>query len=154
MKTAFPNSLLTLAMAASLITVAQADDWTSSKEVTEAAGGLADSARQLHKSIHAAAADSPLVEEMDQLAKSARKFHEAVKNGATYGQATKDFQKIRSSYDHFEEALKKDHDAHHDEHVVADAKKTKAAFGRLQAHMEGRRESKPTPAPTPSRPGR
>jgi len=64
-----------------------------------------------------------------------------------------DFRKIGSSYEHFEKGLKMDHDAHHDEHVVADAKKTKAAFDRLQAHMEGRREPKPTPAPRPSQPG-
>lgn len=153
MNTVLASSLLTLAVAASFVTVARADDWTSSKEVAEAAGGLADAAKQLHKSIHAVAEDSPLVEEMNLFAKSAQKFHEAVKTGATYGQATKDFGKIGSSYAHFEKALKKDHDAHHDEHVVADAKKTKAAFDHLQAHMEGRRESKPTPAPTPSRPG-
>lgn len=152
MKTAFTNSLLTLAVAASLVTVARAEEWTSPKEVTAAASSFADAAKALHKSIRVAAEDSPLVKEMDQIAKSAQKFHEAVKMGATYEQSIKDHKTMGKSYDHFREALKKDHDVHHDEHVVADAKKLTAAHDQLQAHMEGRRDPKPVPTPAPARP--
>ena len=151
-----PNRLtshfLTLAVAASLVTAARADDWTSAKEVTVAAGSFADAAKALHKSIRVAAEDSPLDKEMDQIAKAAQKFHESVKMGATYEQSIKDHSTMGKSYEHFREALKKDHDVHHDEHVVADAKKLTAAHDQLQAHMEGRRETKPVPTPAPARP--
>ena len=149
MKTRMTRSLMTLVAAGAVTTVALADHWTGPKEVAKAAHDFADAATHLHKSIHAVAGDSPLVAEVHGLAKSATHFQKTVEKGATYEHAVKDFRKIGHDFDHFEKALKKDHDAHHDEHVVADAKRTNAAFGHLQAHMEGRRESRPPP----SRPG-
>ena len=148
MKTLLATSLMALAAAGSLAAVAPAAEWTSSKEVAEAARGFAEATKLLHKSIHAVDEDSPLVKEVGDLEKSARHFHKAVADGAAYEHAIKDFEKIAQDYDHFEKALKEDHDVHHDEHVVADAKKAKSAFDHLQARMEGR------PGPPPSKPGR
>lgn len=155
MTTRLTSHLLALAAATSLVTAARADDWTSSKEVADAARGLADAAKGLHKSIRAVAEDTPLVKEIDQVAGSAQKLHESVKMGATYEASVKEFGILSKGYNHFRAGLEKAHDAHHDEAVAADAKRVKAAYDHLRAHIEGRREPKPapTPAPTPSRPG-
>ena len=40
---------------------------------------------------------------------------------------------------HFEAGLKKAHDVHHEKPVAESAKKVKATFDGLQAHMAGRR---------------
>lgn len=140
MKRLLSKSLLTLVAAGAVTTVALADHWTGPEEVAKAAHEFAEAAKHLHRSIHDVAEDSPLVGEVHRLAKSARHFHKAVEEGATYEHAVKDFRKIAHRFDHFEKGLKEDHDVHHDEHVVANAKKAKAAFEHLRGHMEGRRQ--------------
>ena len=140
MKTRLTRSLMTLVAAGAVTSVALADHWTGPKEVAKAAHAFEDAAKHLHKSIHAVSEDSPLVEEVHGLAKSAEHFHKAVEKGTTYEHVVKDYRKIEHDYAHFEKALKDDHDVHHDDHVVADAKKMKQAFGHLQGHMSGRRD--------------
>ncbi len=139
MKNLLSRSLLTMAAAGVLSTAALADHWTGPKEVAKAAHDFGEATMHLHKAIHAVAEDSPLVKEVHGLARSSQHFHRVVEKGATYEHVIKDFREIEHDYAHFQEALKKDHDVHHDRHVVADAKKMKAAFDHLQAHMAGRR---------------
>lgn len=134
---------MTLVAAGAVTTVAFADDWTGPKEVAKAAHAFAEATEHLHKSIRDVHESSPLVDEVHRLHAAVLHFHKSVEKGSTYNHVIKDFRKIAADYDHFQKALKKDHEVHHDEHVVADAKKVQAAYGHLLDHMEGRRDPAP-----------
>ena len=141
-----PSLLLLMAVGPPSIT-ARADDWTSPKEVAKSAHDFASSTEQLKKTIKDVDENSPLVMEIASLSKLAAQLDDSVAKGAVYEDAKKDFRKIESGYAHFEAGLKKDHDIHHEIPVVNAAKKAKASFEQLQAHMSGRR---PTDKSNPS----
>ncbi len=131
---------------------ARAEDWTGPKDVATSAHGFAGAAEKLQKAIKEVNEDSPLVAEVRSLSKSAAGLHDSVANGATYDDALKDFRKIESGYAHFEAGLKKAHDVHHEKPVADAAKKARATFDQLQAHMTGRRpaENADPASPRPS----
>jgi len=141
MRIVLTNSLLTLSMAVILPAAVWADQWTGPEEAAQSAREFADAAHRLQKAIHDVSEESPLAAEVQRLSRLAGQLHDAVQKGATHEDALEDFRKIERDYAHFEGGLKKAHDVHHDEQVVAEVKKTKAAFDRLQAQMSGRRSA-------------
>jgi hypothetical protein len=141
MRIVLTSSLLTLAIIGVNPAAVRADQWTGPKEAAQAAREFADATRRLQKAIHDVSEESPLAGEVQDLSKSAGRLHDAVQKGTAYEDALKDYRKIERDYAHFEGGLKKAHDVHHDDQVVAEVKKTKAAFDRLQAQMSGRRSA-------------
>lgn len=141
--------LLSLITASALSASAGADDWTSPKDVSKSAREFANATQQLQKAVREVDEDSPLVAELSSLAKSAARLQDAVDKGATYETARQDFRKIEGGYAHFEAGLKDAHDVHHEKPVAETAKKVKATFNRLQAHMSGRRPSENTDQASP-----
>jgi hypothetical protein len=139
MTTSLTRSLLSLIAATVLSAAARADDWTGPKDVSKAAREFAAATQQLQKAIKDVDEDSPLVAELLSLSKSAARLRDAVDKGAKYEDAKRDFGKIEVGYAHFEAGLKKAHDVHHEKPVAESAKKVKATFDVLQAHMSGRR---------------
>jgi hypothetical protein len=133
------SSLLSFTAAGGLSVAARADDWTSPRDVSRSAREFADATQQLHKAIKDVDEDSPLVAEVFSLSNAATRLQDAVDKGARYEAAKQDFHKIESGYAQFEANLKKAHDVHHEKPVAELAKKVKAAFDGLQAHMSGRR---------------
>ena len=142
MRTIMARSLLSLIAVVVLSADARADDWTGPKDVARSAHEFAVAADHLQKAIKDVNDGSPLVAEVRSLSKSAAQLHDSVANGAAYQDAKKDFQKIESGYAHFETGLKKAHDVHHEKPAADAAKKVKATFDQLQAHMSARRPSK------------
>jgi len=139
MRTSLTRSLPSFIAAVVLATAARADDWTGPKDVAKSARDFANATRQLQKAIKDVDEDSPLVAEVLSLSKSAARLRDAVDEGAKYGDARQDFGKIEGDYAHFEAGFKKAHDVHHERPVAESAKKVKATFDVLQAHMSGRR---------------
>ncbi len=153
MRTIMVRALLSLIAAGTLSAAARAEDWTGPKDVAKAAHEFAVVVGQLRKAIKDVAEDSPLVEEARLIAKSAGQIEDAVGKGATYEAAKKEFRKVEGDYAHFEAGLKKAHDVHHEKTVEDAAKKARAAFEGLQAHMSGRRpaEEANQASPRPAR---
>ena len=112
----------------------------NSKEIAKAAFVFGEAAKRLQQAVREVAEDSPLVAQLGRLCKSADHLREAFEKGNGGGHAAEDFRAIEGEYGRFEAALKKDHDAHHDDQVVADSKKLNEAFGHLRDHMPGRRD--------------
>src|SRR3954452_3583261 len=139
MRTFLTRSLFSLIAAGVLSAAARAEDWTGPKDVSKAAREFADATQQLQKAIKDVDEDSPLVAEVLALSKSAARLRDAVEKGAKYEDARQDFGKIEGDYAHFEAGFKKAHDVHHEKPVAESAKKVKATFDGLQAHMSGRR---------------
>src|SRR5512144_3072766 len=114
MKTILTSGFLALIAAGVFPASTRADQWTGPEEVARAARDFAEEAGRLQ---------------------AALRFHDAVAKGAAYADALREYRKIERDYAHFEGGLKEAHDVHHDEQVVAEVKKTKAAFDRLKARM-------------------
>ncbi len=152
MRTSLTRSLLTFIAAGVLATAARADDWTGPKDVAKSAREFAYATQQLQKAIKDVDEDSPLVAELLSLSKSAARLQDAVDKGAKYEDAKQDFGKIEGGYAHFEAGLKKAHDVHHEKPVAESAKKVKATFDGLQAHMAGRRPTETADQASPRPP--
>jgi hypothetical protein len=153
MSTLLTRTLLSFIAAGALSAAARADDWTGPRDVSRSARQFASATEQLREAIRDVDEDSPLVAEVLSLSKSATRLQDAVDKGATYEDARPDFRKIESGYAHFEAGLKKAHDVHHEKPVAESAKKVKATFDQLQAHMSGQRPSEKSgqASPRPSR---
>ena len=149
MRTRMARSLLSLVAVGALSAVARSDDWAGLKDVAQSAHEFATAAEKLQNTIKDVNEDSPLVAEARSLSKTAAQLHDAVSKGATYSNAKKDFGKIESGYTHFEAGLKKAHDVHHEKPVADAAKKLKATFDQLQAHMSSRRPAEKSDQASP-----
>jgi hypothetical protein len=146
MKTILTSGFLALIAAGVFPASTRADQWTGPEEVARAARDFAEEAGRLQAAIHDVSEESPLAAEVQHLSKAALRFHDAVAKGAAYDDALREYRKIERDYAHFEGGLKEAHDVHHDERVVAEVKKTKAAFDRLKARMSSRRGAGDDPA--------
>ncbi len=138
MGTIVSRILLPLLTVVLLSAAPRADDWTGPKEVAKAAREFATATEKLQKAIKDVKEDSSLAAEVLSLSRSTTQLHDSVEKGATYEKAKKDFRKIESGYVHFEAELKKAHEVHHEKPVAETAKRAKATFDQLQAHMTGR----------------
>jgi len=150
MRTHVAKTLLSLIAGSTLAAAARADEWTGPKEVAGSAREFAAAAERLQKAIQEVNQDSPLVAEVRTLSTSAARLHDSVAKGAAYEDVKNDFRTIEVGYGRFEADLKKAHDVHHEKPVADAAKKVKATFDQLQAHMTGRR---PSGKADPSSPG-
>ena len=109
-------------------------------EIARAAFAFGEAAKRLQQAVRDVAEDSPLVAQLGRLSQAAGHLRQAVEKGEGSEHAVGDFRALESEYGRFEVALKKDHDAHHDDRVIAEAKKVSEAFGHLRDHMAGRRD--------------
>ena len=109
-------------------------------EIAKATSAFVEATKRLQQAVREVAEDSPLVADLGRLSRSAGDLRQAVEKGEGSEHAVEDFRAIEGEYGRFEVALKKDHDAHHDDRVVAEAKKVNEAFGHLRDHMAGRRD--------------
>jgi len=112
----------------------------NSKEIAKAAFAFGEATKRLQQAVRDVVEDSPLVAQLGRLSKSADHLREAFEKGEGGEHAAEDFRTLADEYGRFEGALKKDHDAHHDDRVVAEAKKVNEAFGRLRNYLSGRRD--------------